>query len=62
MAGKCQLCGKSGGYGNNVSHSKRRTTRRWMPNIQKTRVLIDGEPVPAYLCTRCMRTQAKRTA
>ncbi|MDP6102733.1 MAG: 50S ribosomal protein L28, partial [Dehalococcoidia bacterium] len=31
---KCQLCGKAGHSGNNVSHSKRRTKTRFMPNIQ----------------------------
>lgn len=56
------MCGKTGSYGNNVSHSKRRTTRRWAPNIQKTRVMIEGVAIPAYLCTRCMRTQAKQIA
>lgn len=62
MAGKCQMCGKIAGFGHNVSHSKRRTSRRWMPNVQKTRLVVDGELVSAYLCTRCMRTQAKKLA
>jgi large subunit ribosomal protein L28 len=62
LAGRCQLCGKTGSYGNNVSHSKRRTTRRWAPNVQKTRLIVDGEVIPAFLCTRCIRTQAKQNA
>lgn len=62
MAGTCQLCGKTGAFGNNVSHSKRHTTRRWMANIQKTKVVVGGEPVSVSLCTRCMRTMAKKQA
>lgn len=62
MAGKCQMCGKSGSFGNNVSHSKRRTTRRWMPNVQKTQVVVDGRAVSMFLCTRCMRARAKQMA
>lgn len=62
MAGRCDMCGKTGGFGHNVSHSKRRTSRRWMPNIQKTRILVGGQSVSVNLCTRCMRTQAKKLA
>ncbi|MCL4464528.1 MAG: 50S ribosomal protein L28 [Chloroflexi bacterium] len=60
MAGTCQLCGKTATFGNNVSHSKRHTSRRWAANIQKTQVLVGNEPVSVHLCTRCMRTMAKK--
>ncbi|NCZ73077.1 MAG: 50S ribosomal protein L28, partial [Actinobacteria bacterium] len=29
MASVCDICGKGPSFGNNVSHSKRRTRRRW---------------------------------
>ena len=45
--------------GNNVSHSKRHTRRRFMPNLQSQHVLRAGRLVKAKLCTRCIRTQAK---
>ena len=35
MASVCDVCGKGPGFGNNVSHSHRRTRRRWNPNIQR---------------------------
>ncbi|MHB1416753.1 MAG: 50S ribosomal protein L28 [Chloroflexota bacterium] len=62
MSARCELCGKTSSFGNNVSHSKRRTSRRWVPNIQKSRMLIDGKLVQVQICTRCMRTLSKQTA
>ena len=56
---KCEMCGKSAQFGHNVSHSKRRTNRNWLPNIQKVTVVIDGQPKKMRLCTRCLRTQSK---
>ena len=55
----CQICNKSGQSGNNVSHSKRHTKKRWSPNIQKASVEIDGEFKKIDVCTRCLRTQYK---
>ena len=34
MSAHCQVTGRSPGFGNSVSHSHRRTRRRWNPNIQ----------------------------
>jgi len=55
----CQMCGKGVGFGHNVSHSKRRTNRRWMPNIQKTTITVDNQEISVKICTRCMRTLQK---
>ena len=35
MSMKCELTGKSFQTGNNVSHAKNRTKRRFLPNLQK---------------------------
>ena len=56
---KCDLCGKTPLFGHNVSHSKRRTNRRWIPNIHPSTVTIDGRQKRINLCTRCLRTQHK---
>ncbi len=56
---KCDLCGKLPQFGHNVSHSKHRTNRRWVPNIHAATVTIDGQPKHLTLCTRCLRTQYK---
>jgi large subunit ribosomal protein L28 len=49
-------------FGHNVSHSNRKTNRRWLPNVQKTSVLVGGVQRRIYACTRCIRTLRKQTA
>lgn len=39
---KCAVCGKSVHFGNNVSHSHRRSNKMWKPNIKKVKVLVNG--------------------
>ena len=56
---KCEICGKSPMFGHNVSHSKRRTNRMFRPNIQRKRVMIDGEYRRLHICTRCIRTLSR---
>ena len=34
MPARCQVTGRTVGFGNSVSHSHRRTRRRWSPYIQ----------------------------
>jgi len=38
-----------------VSHSHRRTKRRWNPNIQRVRAIVDGAPKRLYVCTSCIK-------
>ena len=52
----CEVCGKGVVYGNNVSHSNRKTRRTWAPNTQKVKVLVNGAPKSMTVCTRCLRT------
>ncbi len=59
MAKRCDLYGKGPMSGNNVSHSKVHTRRRFMPNLQPSRVTVRGRTVKAVLCTRCIRTASK---
>lgn len=40
MAATCQVTGAVPGFGHNVSHSNRRTKRRFDPNIQKKRYFV----------------------
>jgi large subunit ribosomal protein L28 len=58
---KCDICGKRVQFGHNVSHSKRRTNRKWLPNIHRTTIIINGEKKKVNICTRCLRTQYKTT-
>jgi len=40
VASVCDICGKGPGFGMSVSHSHRRTHRRWNPNVQRVRALV----------------------
>ena len=41
MAKVCELTGKKPSTGHNVSHSKRRTNRRWLPNLQVKKIEVE---------------------
>ena len=56
MAAVCEVCGKKPSFGMNISHSHRRTKRRWDPNIQKVRAVVDGAPKRLHVCTSCIRS------
>jgi large subunit ribosomal protein L28 len=56
---KCEVCGKIGQFGHNVSHSKRATNTRWLPNVQKIRLQVDGRTQRVSICTRCLRTHQR---
>lgn len=43
MARVCQLTGKRPGSGNKVSHSQRKTRRRWLPNLVTQRFWLESE-------------------
>ncbi len=59
MAIRCDICGKGPQYGHNVSHSKKATNRRWLPNIQRVTVDEGGKKTRLNVCTRCLRTLYK---
>ena len=58
MSRVCQLRGKRPIAGNNVSHSNRRTKRRFLPNLIKKRFFIPetGEWVTLKVATSTLRT------
>ncbi|MFE1402009.1 50S ribosomal protein L28 [Nocardiopsis dassonvillei] len=43
MSRVCQVTGKAPAFGNSVSHSHRRTSRRFDPNIQTKRYWLPSE-------------------
>lgn len=56
MARKCEVCGKGPQYGNRVSHAHNVTKRRWNPNIQEVRAVVDGANKKIKVCTSCIRS------
>jgi large subunit ribosomal protein L28 len=55
MAKVCHVCRKGPSFGNSRSHSMVATKRRFNPNLQKVRILENGAPARAYVCTRCLK-------
>jgi len=62
MARRCELTGKDPQFGHNVSHSNRRTNRRFDPNLQQVTFYSDTlrSRVPLRVCTRVLRTVQKK--
>ena len=56
MSAYCEICQKGAMSGMNVSHSHLKTKRKWKPNIQRVRALVDGEVKRVNVCTRCLRS------
>ena len=44
MSSVCDVCGKKPIFGMKLSHSHRRTKRRWNPNMQRVRAIVNGSP------------------
>jgi large subunit ribosomal protein L28 len=55
VAANCEVCKKGPGFGHSISHSHRRTKRRWNPNIQRVRTVIGGTPQRINVCTSCLK-------
>jgi len=53
---KCEVCGKTVAFGNNVSHSHRVSSRMFKPNVKKIKALVNGVAKRIYVCTRCIRS------
>ena len=43
MSQVCEVTGKRPQSGNNVSHAKNKTRRRFLPNLQKRRIWVPSE-------------------
>ena len=58
MPRMCDICGKKTTFGNNVSHSHKKTNKMWKPNVKKVRVLVNNSVVRKNVCTSCIRSGA----
>jgi large subunit ribosomal protein L28 len=62
MARACYSCGKGPAVGNNVSHANNRTKRRWLPNLQRVRIVENGDVKRVRVCSRCIKAGKVRKA
>jgi len=62
MSKVCQVTGKRPVAGNNVSHAKNRTRRRFLPNLQSHRFWVESEKrfVKLRVSTKGMRIIDKK--
>ncbi|WP_232680011.1 50S ribosomal protein L28 [Nocardioides sp. R-C-SC26] len=62
MSQRCQVTGKTPSFGNRVSHSHRRTKRRFDVNVQRKRYVVPslGRVVTLTVSPRGIRTIDRR--
>ena len=62
MSMKCELTGKAYQSGNNVSHAKNRTKRRFLPNLQNISFISEklGKKIQLRVATSTIRTVEKK--
>ena len=56
MAKKCAICGKPPVVGRQHSHANNVSTRRFEPNLQAVRALVNGGIKRIRVCTRGLRS------
>jgi large subunit ribosomal protein L28 len=55
MARVCDICGKGPVAGHHVSHANNKVNRRWYPNLQRARAVVNGATRRLRVCTRCLK-------
>jgi large subunit ribosomal protein L28 len=56
MALRCAVCSKGPVAGKSISHSHKTTNRRFLPNVHRAKVVINGRVQRVKVCTRCLRS------
>jgi large subunit ribosomal protein L28 len=62
MSRRCAISGKGPMVGNNVSHAKNRTKKRFLPNLRTVRVTLDdGTTQKIRISAKELRTLKKHS-
>ena len=56
MAKECYFTGRKAVSGNNRSHAMNKSKRRFGANLQKVRVMIDGQPKKVWVSARALKS------
>jgi len=56
MSRKCEICGKSPQFGNQVSHSNRKTKTKRYVNLQSVNIILNGKKKKVRVCTSCIKS------
>ena len=62
MSYRCGICGKRPMFGHSISHAHNVTRRKFMPNLHRVRVRVDGRVKRLRVCTRCLKAGKVRKA
>jgi large subunit ribosomal protein L28 len=57
VAKRCEICGKIPVVGRQVSHAHNVSARRFEPNLQTVRAVVNRGVKRIRVCTRCLRSQ-----
>jgi large subunit ribosomal protein L28 len=57
MAKRCEICDKGPVVGRTVSHAHNVGPRRFEPNLQTVRAVVNGATRRIRVCTRCIRSK-----
>lgn len=68
MSRECEMCGKKPQYGSQITERGKKkylggvgtkvtgiTKRRFLPNLQRVRAVVDGQTKTVRVCTQCIR-------
>lgn len=55
MSKICEICGKKPMFGHTVSHAHNVTKRRFMPNLQEVRAIVNGRSKRVTVCASCLK-------
>jgi len=55
MSMRCEIWNKGPMFGNRVSHANNRTKRRFNPNLQRVRAVVNKAVRHVRVCTRCIK-------
>ncbi|MBT9133327.1 MAG: 50S ribosomal protein L28 [Firmicutes bacterium] len=57
---RCEVCNKTKSSGNKLNYKgtqlTKRTKRTRFPNIQRVRVIAEGQPTRLNVCTTCLKS------
>lgn len=56
MSKQCEFCGRKPVVGRTISHAHNVRRRRFEPNLQRVRAMINGGVRRVRVCTRCIRS------
>ena len=59
MSRVCEVCGRGKSTGKQVSFSNKKYNRTYELNLQKTEIMVDGQPKSVTACTKCIKTAKK---